>query len=142
MRGMTGKKKPVRKVAKARKRALPPRDPDGLAELLQDLALLTAVNNVMAQTAFLSLERMRISTEVVDERITNDFGAELFARCEQVVRASDDLVLEMLDKLGAEGPRADLVRSLIGQRRQLQERGQRAMGEQPRLVESLERMYR
>jgi hypothetical protein len=51
-------------------------------------------------------------------------------------------VLEVLDKLGAEGPRADLVRSLVGQRRQLAERTQRPAGEQPRLVESLERMYR
>lgn len=136
-----------RKAAKGRtpgsaRAAAAPRDGDGeLRATLEQLALLTAVNNLMAQTAFLSLERLRISSEVVDENVSDAFGTQLYGQCERLVGASDDLILQLLDGLGIEGPRADLVRDLVALRRQFKDRTRKPM-EQRRLVESLERMYR
>jgi hypothetical protein len=109
--------------------------------VLEQVALLTAMNTLMAQTAFLTVERLRISTEVVDERISDEFGAQLFARCEQLCAASDAAILDLLDVAGGQDERAGLVRDLVALRRQFQDRARRPQ-EQRRLVESLERMYR
>ncbi|HEV8360221.1 MAG TPA: hypothetical protein VGR28_07200 [Candidatus Thermoplasmatota archaeon] len=109
--------------------------------MVEQLALLTSVNNLMAQTAFLTVERLRISSEVVDETISQEFGNELFQACERLVEQSDAVVLGLLDGLALEGERADHVRALIGMRRQFKDRARKPM-EQRRLVESLERMYR
>jgi hypothetical protein len=77
----------------------------------------------------------------VDERVSNEMGNELFAACERLVEHSDVLVLDLLDRLQLDGARADHVRALVGLRRQFKDRTRKPK-EQPRLVESLERMYR
>lgn len=127
----------------ARAKAAPSKDGE-LREVVEQLALLTAMNNLMAQTAFLTVERMRISSEVVDEAIPNEFGAQLFERCERLVRASDDLVLQLVQRVGARGERAELLRGLVQMRREFveQSRNRATRPEQRRLLESLERMYR
>lgn len=126
-------------------RAAPPRaagpDPE-LRALVADLAVLAAANNLMAQTAFLSLERMRISSEVVDEAISAEFGGQLWDRCEKLVEASDEVILRVLDRAGADDARADLVRGLVQMRRERRGRGAGKPVEQARLMESMERMYR
>lgn len=122
-------------------RAEPRTEGDELSGLLRDLAVLTAANNLMAQTAFLTVERLRISTEVVDERVSNEFGSQLFERCEKLVQASDALILRALDASGAEDEAADLVRGLLKLRREFSA-STRKPTEQRRLLESMERMYR
>lgn len=115
--------------------------PAGLAEAVGELALLSAASNLMVQTAFLTMERLRISSEVVDEAVEAEFGNQLFERCEKLCEASDRTILALLDKLGLEGERADVVRSLVAMREEFRDRARRP-GEQRRLLESLERMYR
>jgi hypothetical protein len=135
------KPKAAAKPAKVAPRPAARRAEPDLGEVVAQLAVLTAANHLMAQTAFLSLERMRVSSEVVDERVTAEFGNDVFAACERLVEHGDALVLDVLDKLGMEGERADAVRALVGMRRQFKDRTRKPK-EQPRLVESLERMYR
>lgn len=139
---MPAKKATKKAKPKPRAAARAPAADQDLRGVVEQLAVLTAANNLMAQTAFLSLERMRISSEVVDESISNEFGNELFQACERLVDQSDGLVLQVLDDLGLEGARADTVRSLVGLRRRFKDRAARKPVEQRRLVESLERMYR
>ena len=134
-------RKPARKPTRNPARRTAREDEGDLREVVGQLAILTAANNLMAQTAFLSLERMRISSEVVDERVSNEMGNELFAASERLVEHSDVLVLDLLDRLSLEGERADHVRALVGLRRRFKDRARKPM-EQRRLVESLERMYR
>lgn len=143
---MAAKRKPARarkaKATVVRALPAPSASADGdLRGLVSDLAVLAAVNNLMAQTAFLSLERMRISSEVVDEGISNEFGTQLWERCEKLVQASDGLILQVLDRAGAQDERADLVRGLVQMRREFASRARKPK-EQHRLAESLERMYR
>lgn len=114
-----------------------------LREVVGELALLAAMNNLMAQTAFLTVERLRISSEVVDEAVSNEFGQQLYERCEKLVQAGDDVVLQLLDRVGARDARAQLVREVVQQRRAFREHARSAKPpEQRRLLESLERMYR
>jgi hypothetical protein len=109
--------------------------------VIRDLALLAAANNLMAQTAFLAVERMRITSEVVDESVSDDFGAQLFDRCEKLVQASDAAILRLLDRAGAQDEASDLVRGLIRMRGEFAHRARKPR-EQRRLLESMERMYR
>jgi len=135
---------PSRKGAAVKRAKPPPRDND-LADIVRDLALLTAANNVMAQTAFLTVERLRISTEVVDEAIPDDFGAQLFRQCETLAKESEALVARLVERTGGDGPTADALRDLVAMRRVFAERAARTEAkplEQRRLLESMERMYR
>lgn len=142
---MPAKRKPAARKSKSKAKAVPRAShaaaSDGLSAVMADLAVLTAANNLMAQTAFLTMERMRLSTEVVDERISNEAAAALYERCEQMARASDDVILRLLDRAGARDERADRVRAVVGQRRELGALPAKP-AEQTRLLESLERMYR
>lgn len=142
---MPAKRKPAARKTKPKAKAVPRASRvtanDGLSAVVADLAVLTAANNLMAQTAFLTMERLRLSTEVVDERISNEAAAALYERCEQLTRASDDVILRLLDRAGARDERADRVRAVVGQRRELGALPAKP-AEQTRLLESLERMYR
>ena len=135
-------RKPAAKPASRPAAALPPARLDGeLRDLVGQLALLAAANNLMAQSAFLSVERLRITSQVVDEAVSNDFGNQLYERCEKLCEVSDDLVLRLLDRVGADSAQADLVRGLVSMRREFHGRTSKP-AEQRRLLESLERMYR
>lgn len=138
-----GKARASKAKARARTapRAVPPAGQEELRALVADLALLTAANNLMAQNAFLTVERLRISNEVVDEAVSNEFGAQLYERCEQLARASDDTILKLLERVGGDDARADTVRAFVGMRREFATRARKPT-EQKRLLESLERMYR
>lgn len=138
---MPAKRPAKRAKPKARATRPPAASEADLRDLVKQLAVLAAANNIMAQTAFLTMERLRISSEVVDEAVTNDFGSRLFETSQRLVDASDRLILDLLDRAGAEGPEADVVRTLLHQRAEFKNRAMKPK-EQPRLVEALERMYR
>ncbi|HVL88541.1 MAG TPA: hypothetical protein VM681_11145 [Candidatus Thermoplasmatota archaeon] len=118
--------------------------PQSLEGLVERLALLTAMNAIMAQTSFLAIERLRISTQVVDENVTNDFGAQLFAKCEGLVEASNREIEAIVRSpqlfAGREAEREALL-SLLEARREFA--GKLApVPQKKREYESLERMYR
>lgn len=115
-----------------------------LQATLDRLSLLTAMNTLMLQSQFLTVERLRISSQVVDENISNEFGTRLFEACEKLVGASDAELEEVLRTPGLfKGREAEreAVLQLLEMRRDFAQK-LKEIKQKKREGESMERMYR
>jgi len=115
-----------------------------LESLVERLTILTAMNTLMAQSSFLTVERLRIASQVVDENVSNDFGSKLYEECERLVDESSAQIEKILNEPGFAESAAERERlaTLLRMRREFTTKSKSAGAEKPREFESLERMYR